>query len=82
MAYFIKSYRQLINIEDNRDILEITYDKYIEGFGYEQFTDSFNTRLVSKRFSNWYDSDNKSIRYEQFLDTMVFKTTETIRKMA
>lgn len=52
MAYFIKSYRQLINIEDNRDILEITYDKYIEGFGYEQFTDSFNTRLVSKRFSN------------------------------
>ena len=82
MAYFIKSYRQLINIEDNRDILEITYDKYIEGFGYEQFTDSFNTRIVSKRFSNWYDSDNKSIRYEQFLDTMVFKTTETIRKMA
>lgn len=82
MAYFIKSYRQLVNIEDNKDILEITYDKYIEGFGYEQFTDSFNTRLISKKFLNWYDSDNKSIRYEQFLDTMVFKTTETMRKMA
>jgi hypothetical protein len=81
MTSFLKRARQFINIENNQCEIEINYDKYIDGFGYEKFKDKFVTSLISS--SNTYymtDGNEKSLRYEQFLDTMVIKTTETLRR--
>ena len=45
MAYFVISCKQLINVDTNEDLVEVKYNKYIEGFGYETFKDYFNTEL-------------------------------------
>src|SRR6056300_858948 len=76
MACFVISCKQLINVDTNEDLVEVKYNKYIEGFGYETFTDYFNTELRG----NFYIS-SRSLRYEKFLDTMVNKTIETRRRM-
>jgi len=76
MACFVISCKQLINVDTNEDLVEVKYNKYIEGFGYETFTDYFNTVLRG----NFYIS-SRSLRYEKFLDTMVNKTIETRRRM-
>jgi len=76
MACFVTSCKQLVNVDTNEDLVEINYNKYIEGFGYETFCDYFNTTL-----SGNIDVSSKSIRYEKFLDAMVNKTIETRRRM-
>ena len=83
MTSFIKSATQLIQIDENETIVEIKYDKYIEGFGFETFADYFKTTLSgsSNHFSVSNNNEQKSITYEQSLDTMVNKTTDTRRKM-
>jgi hypothetical protein len=83
MTTFLKSAKQIIQIEENETIVEIKYDKYLEGFGFETFTDYFKTTLsgTSNKFVVSNSNDQKPIRYEQFLDTMVNKTTDTRRKM-
>jgi hypothetical protein len=80
MTSFIKRARQFINVENNQCEIEINYDKYIDGFGYEKFKDSFVTSLISSSNIYHIEGNKKSIRYEQFLDTMVIKTTETLRR--
>ncbi len=77
MTSFIKSAHQFIDVDGNSDIIEIIYTKYIEGYGYEDFTDIFKSSFVGNQTSFL---PIKSVRYEQFLDTMVNKTTETQRK--
>ena len=80
MTSFLKRARQFINVENNQCEIEINYDKYIDGFGYEKFKDSFVTSLISSSNIYHIEGNKKSIRYEQFLDTMVIKTTETLRR--
>lgn len=80
MTSFLKRARQFINVENNQCEIEINYDKYIDGFGYEKFKDSFVTSLISSSNIYHIEGKEKSLRYEQFLDTMVIKTTETLRR--
>jgi|TARA_X000000368_G_scaffold132869_2_gene104227 hypothetical protein len=80
MTSFIKSAKQFINVENNEIEIEIKYDKYLEGFGYETFVDHFNTNLIGSNNIYTMHNNGKSIRYEQFLNTMVNNTTETLRK--
>ena len=47
MTSFVKSAQQLIDVDGNSEIIEIIYTKYIEGYGYEDFTDVFETSLGS-----------------------------------
>ena len=58
---------------------ETDYVKYIPGYGYEHFTDTFD----SKPLGLWHEirSISDSLVYEQFLNTMIEKTTEIRRKM-
>ena len=80
MTSFVRSAKELFNIENNQHEIEIKYDKYLEGFGFEKFKDHFATSLLGTESIYSVPTNQKSIRYEQFLDTMVHKTTETIRK--
>tara|TARA_Y100000996_G_C22544971_1_gene651440 strand:+ start:1744 stop:2244 length:501 start_codon:yes stop_codon:yes gene_type:complete len=80
MTSFVRSAKELFNIENNQHEIEIKYDKYLEGFGFEKFKDQFATSLLGTESIYSVHTNQKSIRYEQFLDTMVHKTTETIRK--
>ena len=60
--------------------IELKYTRYIEGQGYKDFADCFRARPIG----GWTDikSNKESLRYEQFLDTMVEKTITTRRVMA
>jgi hypothetical protein len=62
------------------DTVTIQYVKYTNGIGYENKTDVLDTSPIG----TWSEikSVSDTLRYEQFLDTMVHKTTETRRKMA
>lgn len=80
MTSFVKSAKVLHDVEKDVPIIEIKYVKYTCGIGYEEKNDIFETRPIG----TWTEiqSISDSLRYEQFLDTMVHKTTETRRKMA
>ena len=80
MTSFVRSAKQIINIDDNKTEVEIKYDKYLEGFGYETFVDHFNTNLIGSTNIYTVHKSGKSLRYEQFLNTMVNNTTETLRR--
>ena len=80
MTSFVKSAKQFINVENNEIEIEIKYDKYLEGFGYETFVDHFNTNLIGSTNIYTVHKSGKSLRYEQFLNTMVNNTTETLRR--
>lgn len=76
MTAFVKQCHQLYHIDKKCTITEIHYSKYIEGIGYEDKIDTFNTKTHCE-----FDYGSGSVRYERFLDTMVVKTIETVRKM-
>lgn len=80
MTSFVKSARVAHDVETDTQIIEINYVKYTNGIGYENKQDTFETTPIG----TWSEiqSISDSLRYEQFLDTMVQKTTETRRKMA
>ncbi len=81
MAYFINYCRQIVYLDKDQDLVELSYSKYIEGFGYEKFTDYFKTKIIGTSNEIVIQGTKRSVRYEQFLDTMLEKTTETRRKM-
>tara|TARA_Y100000389_G_C17430328_1_gene502170 strand:- start:1081 stop:1551 length:471 start_codon:yes stop_codon:yes gene_type:complete len=60
--------------------VELKYTRYIEGDGYVDFTECFDARPIG----GWSKlvSSKESMRFEQFLDTMVEKTITTRRVMA
>lgn len=76
MPSFLKE--ALVLTDEKRIVLK--YTKYVDGEGYKEFSDSFETQPIG----NWTHimSNKVSMRYEQFLDTMMEKTTETRRTMA
>jgi len=80
MTSFVKSARVAHDVDQDTQIIEINYVKYTNGIGYENKQDIFETSPIG----TWTEiqSISDSLRYEQFLDTMVQKTTETRRKMA
>ena len=80
MTSFVKTARVSHDIDSDSQIIDIEYVKYTKGIGYENKKDIFQTTPIG----TWttIQSISDTLRYEQFLDTMIHKTTETRRKMA
>lgn len=80
MTSFLKSAKAIHDIESELDYVEITFERFVRGRGYETFTDYINT----KPLADWsvIISKTRSIPYEKFIDTMCVKTLEVRKKMA
>lgn len=80
MASFIKSATAVYDVESELDYVEIEYERFVRGKGYETYVDYINT----KPLADWVTlkSKKQSIPYEKFLDTMCKKTTEVRQKLA
>jgi hypothetical protein len=79
MTSFIKSVKYVHDVESDLSYVEIVYDQYKRGEGYETFTDYMNTEPLA----DWVtlESKKQSIPYEKFLDTMVKKTVEVRQRL-
>ena len=63
------------------DCIEITYNKFVSGFGYRIFTDYVYTTPLG----NWVDikfNEIDNVQYTNFLNTMVFKNIDVYRILA
>lgn len=80
MSSFVKSVTVSHDIDTSLDVIDIEYVRYKAGVGYEHVREHFNTKPIGdwKHIKVVYET----LRYEQFLDTMILKTTEVRRKMA
>jgi len=80
MTSFVKSAISTFDMEQKCDVIAIKYVKYTRGIGYENKEDIFKTTPIG----TWktIESISDTLRYEQFLDSMIHKTIETRRKMA
>jgi len=80
MTSFIKSAKAVYDVESDLDYIEIKYERFVRGKGYETYIDYINT----KPLADWVvlTSKKHSIPYEKFLDTMCEKTLEVRQKMA
>lgn len=80
MTSFIKSVKHVHDIESDLSYVEVNYDRYVTGKGYETYTDYINTEPLA----DWVtlESEKHSIPYEKFLDVMVRKTVEVLQRMA
>ena len=80
MTSFLKSAKHVFDVEADLSYVEIVYDRYTRNKGYSTFTDYINTEPLGDWVS--IKSDEKSILYEKFLDTMVKNTYEVQQRMA
>jgi hypothetical protein len=80
MSSFIKSAKAVYDIDSGLDYVEIEYERFVCGKGYETYMDYINT----KPLADWVilKSKTQSIPYEKFLDTMCERTFEVRQKMA
>ena len=80
MTSFIKSAKAVYDIESDLEYVEIVYERFVRGKGYETYKDCIHTRPLA----DWVvlTSKTQSIPYEKFLDTMCEKTLEVRQKMA
>lgn len=80
MTSFVKSAKAVYDIESDLDYVEITYERFVRGKGYETYVDYINTKPLAEWTT--LTSKTQSIVYEKFLDTMFEKTLEVRQKMA
>jgi len=80
MSSLLRSAKVVHDIESDLDYIEITYERFVKGKGYETYLDYINT----KPLASWtvLKSKSHSIPYEKFLDAMCEKTLEVRRRMA
>ena len=80
MTSFIKSAKAVYDVESELEYVEIEYERFVRGKGYETYVDYINT----KPLADWVvlKSKTQSIPYEKFLDTMCEKSLEVRIKMA
>jgi hypothetical protein len=80
MSSFFKCAKVVHDVESDLTYVEIVYDSYIHGKGYQTFTDYMNTEPLA----NWqvFESKKHTIPYLKFLDIMVSKTVEVRQRMA
>tara|TARA_B100001758_G_C18248402_1_gene524450 strand:- start:112 stop:603 length:492 start_codon:yes stop_codon:yes gene_type:complete len=79
MTAFVKTCQQFVDIDSNNYIIEVNYTKYTEGIGIRSYTDEIKTKLLGN--TDFLDFKNDIMKYEDFLDIMIEKTIETMRKM-
>jgi len=80
MTSFIKSAKAVYDVESELEYVEIKYERFVRGRGYETYVDYINTYPLADWVS--LTSESQSIPYEKFLDTMCEKTLEVRQKMA
>jgi hypothetical protein len=80
MTSFIKSAKSVHDVESDLAYVEIVYERYMKGKGYETYTDYINTEPLADW--TYLESEKQSIPYEKFLDSMVNKTLEVRQRMA
>lgn len=80
MTSFIKSAKSVHDVESDLAYVEIVYERYVKGKGYETYTDYINTEPLADW--TYLESEKQSIPYEKFLDSMVKKTLEVRQRMA
>lgn len=80
MTSFIKSAKAVHDVESDLAYVEIVYERYMRGKGYETFTDYINTEPLADW--TYLKSEKQSIPYEKFLDSMVKNTLEVKQRMA
>ena len=80
MSSFFKCAKLVHDVESDLTYVEIVYDSYIRGKGYQTFTDYMNTEPLA----DWqvFESKKHTIPYLKFLDIMVSKTIEVRQRMA
>ncbi len=80
MSSFFKCAKLVHDVESDLTYVEIAYDSYIRGKGYQTFTDYMNTEPLA----DWqvFEAKKHTIPYLKFLDIMVSKTMEVRQRMA
>jgi hypothetical protein len=80
MSSFLKSAKAVHDVESDLAYIEIYYDKYTKTKGYKSFTDYINAEPLG----DWtqIQSEQRDIRYDKFLETMVTSTTEVQQRLA
>lgn len=80
MSSFFKCAKLVHDVESDLTYVEIVYDSYIRGKGYQTFTDYMNTEPLA----DWqvFESKKHTIPYLKFLDIMVSKTVEVRQRMS
>ena len=80
MSAFFKYAKVVHDVESDLTYVEIVYDMYVRGQGYQTFTDYMNTEPLA----DWtvFEAKKHSIPYLKFLDIMVSKTIEVRQRMA
>lgn len=75
MTSFLKSAKAVHDVESDLAYIEIQYDK-----GYKTFTDYINAEPLG----DWLhiQSEERDIRYDKFLETMVSKTLEVQQRLS
>lgn len=74
-----KSAKYLCDAEYGTDLVEISYNRYLPGKGYELFKDTF----ITEPTCDWTEINSlkEKIPYENFLNTMVKKNQEVYQAM-
>ncbi len=80
MTSFFKYAKVVHDVESDLTYVEIVYDSFVRGKGYETFTDYMNTEPLA----DWefFQSKKHTITYFKFLEIMVTKTIEVQQRMA
>ena len=80
MTPFFKYAKVVNDVESDQTYVEIVYESYIHGKGFQTFTDYMNTEPLA----DWeiFESKGNKIPYIKFLDIMVEKTVEVRQRMA
>ena len=80
MSSFFKSAKVVHDVESDLTYVEIVYDSYVRGKGYETYTDYMNTEPLA----DWqlFEAKKNTNPYIKFLDIMVEKTLEVRQRMA
>lgn len=80
MSSFFKSAKVVHDVDSDLTYVEIVYDSYIRGKGYQTYTDYMNTEPLA----DWqlFEAKKNTIPYVKFLDVMVEKTLEVRQRMA
>ena len=80
MTSFLKSAKVLHDVESDLTYVEIQYDKYSKTKGYRTFMDYINAEPLG----DWMhiQSEERNIRYDKFLETMVSRTLEVQQRLA
>ena len=80
MTSFFKSAKVVHDVDSDLTYVEIVYESFVHGKGYETFTDYMNTEPLVE----WelLETKKQTITYIKFLEIMVTKTIEVRQRMA